>query len=321
VEIQNGGDEITTVRTKRCVLAMGPIFNNCENSWEKNLRIVLGKDYDSVSKRIFRPDDIVQWLLRVNALEKEIGPTSSDRAKRRILIVGGGITSAQLALRAAKASWSEQVIFIQRSENLIRHFDVQNEWMGPRRGKVFDEFYSMDMNSRAEVLKSARKGGSIPPELVEDVQMQDNKNPKLICKEGVEISHVDWIDGEFHVEFDDLSMSPVTVDYIWLATGCQNIIERYPVLEKLCESLPIEIVNGLPVLSPDLSWASSQAIGEEECQWKQCARKRIWCMGALAGLQLGADALNIVGARHGAVKIANAIRIDMNCSDVNKSQS
>ena len=151
---------------------------------------MLGQDYDSVSKRIFRPDDIVQWLLRVNAFEKEKGPTS-DRAKRRILIVGGGITSAQLALRAARASWSEQVIFIQRSENLIRHFDVQNEWMGPRRGKVFDDFYSMDMNGRAEALKSARKGGSMPPELVEDVQMQDNKNPKLICKEGVEISHVD----------------------------------------------------------------------------------------------------------------------------------
>lgn len=325
VQICNCKGITITLRTRRCVFCMGPKFNNCENSWETDLREEEGENYDRlVSKRILRSDKIIQWLSDDNKKK-------NTEKKLRILIVGGGITSAQLGIRAVNSSWCKSVVFVQRSQTLLRHFDVKNEWMGPKRGKILDDFYSLDMNDRADLLKSARKGGSLPPELFKEIQMLAKKNPNFICKEGVEISHVHWDSDneEFYVSFDDdCSMSsPANVDYIWLATGCENVIKRYPVLEKLCQILPIDSVNGLPVLSTDLSWGGIIVKEEEcnsctekktcakqeieECKWKQCARKRIFCMGALAGLQLGADALNLVGARHGAVKIANAIRSDM----------
>jgi hypothetical protein len=34
-------------------------------------------------------------------------------------------------------------------------------------------------------------------------------------------------------------------------------------------------------------------------------------MGPLAGLELGPDALNLMGARQGAVRVANAVRADI----------
>lgn len=335
VEIRDHKGITKKLQTKRCVFCMGPKFNNCEHPWETELREEEGENYDIVSKKILRSDDIVRWL----SDEKIEAPKEK---KIRILIVGGGITSAQLAIRSIKANWCKSVMFIQRSQSLLRHFDVTNEWMGPKRGKVLDEFYSMDMVDRAHLLKSARKGGSLPPELHKEMKVLEKKNKNFVCKEGVEISHVDWdaMNEEFLISLDgDLSeMMPVQVDYIWLATGCSNIISKYPVLEELRQILPIDVVNGLPVLSADLSWSGikedieeckhkrcskAKKCGKEkivECKWKQCARKRIWCMGSLAGLQLGADALNIVGARHGAVKVAKSIRADM-MADFDATQS
>lgn len=72
----------------------------------------------------------------------------------RILIVGGGITSAQLALLASKAPWCEGVTLMTQSTLKPRHFDVENEFMGQKRGKLVKQ------------LKEVRGGGTIPPELL-----------------------------------------------------------------------------------------------------------------------------------------------------------
>ena len=103
---------------------------------------------------------------------------------------------------------------------------------------------------------------------------------------------------------------------IWLSTGATNTIMQYPPLVSLEKILPLQLVNGLPVLSKDLSWLDDGRVinteqEEEEPAWKQLARKRCWCMGVLAGLELGPDSLNLVGARHGSVRVAQAIRRDM----------
>ena len=333
VEIFNG-DCSTTVRSRRCVCALGPNFSQTKHAWETDLRKDLGPNYVHASKRILRSDEIVKWLLHVQQARthshintEDMKPQRhthrrTDDGGKRVLIVGGGITSVQLTLRAFKASWCRSVVFIQRSKKLLRHFDVENAWMGPKRGKLLDEFFSMQMNDRSHLLKDARKGGSIPPELLTQLQRLEEKNSNLICKEEVEISQVDWVDDEFHVILNDGTTTEV--DFIWLATGCENVIDRYPLLSNLRKTLPIDIINGMPALSQDLSWSSSSGAVdndgdeekvEEECKWKQLARKRLYCVGALAGLQLGADALNLVGARHGAIKVAKAIRCDMHVSN------
>jgi len=187
--------------------------------------------------------------------------------------------------------------------------------MGPGRGKLLDNFWSMDVQCRFSELKGARGGGSIPPELLQELERREGQNNKrLQVKEEVQISEVHWSEDRLHVTLDDGS-DEEEYDMIWLATGSQNDIRRYPPLASLCETLPVQLVNGLPVLGRDLSWSRPPSDierddGEDgnEPKWKQIARQRFWCMGVLAGLELGPDALNLVGARHGAVRVAEAIR-------------
>ena len=210
----------------------------------------------------------------------------------RILIVGGGITSAQLALLSAKARWCKQVTLIQQSCMVPRHFDIPNEYMGPRRGRLLEEFWSLNMHRRADQLKRIRGGGSVPPEIIHELMRSDAK-----VKEEVEILDVLWDDGKLHVILDD--GSEYNYDMIWLATGANNHIEHYSALSGLRKILPVEIINGLPVLNSDLSWGVPEGeVRSSEPLWKQVARKRIWCMGALASLELGPNALNLIGARH-----------------------
>lgn len=213
-----------------------------------------------------------------------------------------GITSAQLSLLASNSSWCSGVTLIQRSKSVPRHFDIPNRWMGKKRGSLLEQFWCLDGQGRSQVLKEARGGGTIPPEILEQLA---NANG-LQVNEEVQILEVNWIDDRFLVTLDDGS-NPVFYDTIWLATGAQNHIDHYSALDDLRETLPVEVVNGLPELNEDLSWRAP--VGMDEPAWKRVARERIWCMGALAALELGPDALNLIGARQVSAGIATLMSI------------
>ena len=273
--------DVKTVKSRRVVCAMGPMFRDLETAWEASLQQELGINY--TRRRILHAHQIFPFIKTLD--EKNL------KLDMRILIVGGGITSAQLALLSAKARWCKQVTLIQRSPMVPRHFDIPNEYMGPRRGRLLEEFWSLDMHGRAEQLKRIRGGGSVPPEIVHELMKSD-----AMVKEEVEILDVCWDDGKLHVTLND--GSECDYDMIWLATGANNHIDHYSALSVLREVLPVDVINGLPVLNRDLSWRVPD--GDErplEPLWKQVARKRLWCIGALASLELGPDALNLLGAR------------------------
>jgi len=92
-------------------------------------------------------------------------------------------------------------------------------------------------------------------------------------------------------------------DFVWLATGGKVDLTLVPLLTSLLQQHPIPTASGLPMLQPDLSWDPS-------CPF--------FVMGAFAGLQLGADALNLAGARSGGVLVARALlqAQQMRCEDL-----
>lgn len=264
---------------------MGPMFRAMQThwGWEASLRKELSVDQHFALRCILHAHQIMPFVKTIS--------TSTTEPIKRVLIVGGGITSAQLTLLAAKAHWCHEVILLKRSKIRPRHFDIPNEWMGPQRGKLLDEFWSLNMKERAQQLKEARGGGTIPPVIIDEILGFSS----VQVKEEAEISEVHWVGGRFHITLDDGSECQ-PCDMIWLATGAQNHIDHYPALSHLREVLPVDVVNGLPVLNTDLSWRAPEG-GDAEPTWKQVARDRIWCMGALAALELGPDALNLIGAR------------------------
>lgn len=297
----------STIKTKRVVCAMGSMFQTGEAFWETALRRELGQDYPSA--RILHCHEIVPWLL---SLDNEAAYRDEPVS---LLIVGGGITSTHLTLLAARdPSWCRAVTMIQRSKTKERQFDLENKWMGPGRGKLLDQFWALDAISRSRFLKDARRGGSVPPELVQQLRnaVRSSSN-KVHVKEEVQITNVTWTDNKFVVDLDDGSPS-ASFDMIWLATGADNDLHLYPAMAKMQEDLPVQVVGGFPVLHRDLSWKSpldSHDAPAEEESWKKILRRRFFVMGSLASLELGPDALNLLGARQGAVRVAKALRKDM----------
>ena len=128
---------------------------------------------------------------------------------------------------------------------------------------------------------------------------------------------------------------PVEFDQIWLATGFTHSVDNTPILKDLCNHLPFATTAaGMPILNSDLSWKLEQtkdneancdgrspAIEQNETEKKVKASSNLWIMGPLAGLTLGPDALNLMGARHGAVRIAKSLRIDPLWQDLATEES
>lgn len=171
------------------------------------------------------------------------------------------------------------------------------------------------MCDRAQRLQEARGGGTIPPLVIQEL-LRYQRQACLELKEEVEILEINIrpslnLLNRLHVTLDDGSAEEY--DMIWLSVGAENHIDFYSPLSSLRDVLPINEVNGLPVLDKDLSWRAPDGAEEDEPDWKRSCRKCFYCMGVLAGLELGPDALNLVGSRHGSVKVAKAIRHCCHC--------
>ena len=339
--VQDPHGRLDRITTKRVVCAMGPANNNAEDDhefvWEDDLKKQVLADVtfcaacnNGKSMRgeprfieresllrcadqcycdlVLRSDKIVPWLSRNKA--------QMECHSKRLLIVGGGITSAHLALLAAnrsKSPWCSSVTLIQRTGGLERQFDIPNEWMGPGRGKLQQEFWALDPDARVQRIAQERQGGSIAPEVLKDLRKAE-RGGKLKTIVGVDIVSVDRNQNEKSLQVLLSDGSSIAVDMIWLATGFRVNLRNYPCLAEVESVLPITKVKGLPVLNKDLSWGDvvrPPNRENEDPKWKEEARRRLWIMGALAAVELGPDALNLMGGRQGAVRVARSVLKDL----------
>ena len=109
------------------------------------------------------------------------------------------------------------------------------------------------------------------------------------------VANLEQQDGFWNLSFDS-AHPPMECDVLLLGTGADLDLDQYDVFTELRRECPIEVCNGLPVLQHDLSWAPNE---------------QVYVMGALAAVQLGPDALNLAGARHGACRLARRLRPDL----------
>ena len=189
--------------------------------------------------------------------------------------------------------------------------DVDLELVGDRRAETLAKFWKLDARERLRFIGALRGGGSMSPEVFEALAAERGpasreldggacgatSEGRFTLLEGVEVNEAHWVgdgeggaSGEVRVEFDDGGGG--RYDFVWLATGGNLDLGLVPLLASLLAQRPIETAGGLPLLRPDLSWDSG------------CP---LYVMGAFAQLQLGADALNLAGARSGGVIIARAL--------------
>ncbi|KAL1609044.1 hypothetical protein SLS59_001407 [Nothophoma quercina] len=212
------------------------------------------------------------------------------RRSTNMLIVGGGLTSVQLADLALKRGVSK-VHLLMRGPLKVKYFDVDLDWVGKFRNFNQAAFWSADTDEeRFEMIAQARNGGSMTPRYrkILDAHVATGK---IVLHTHTTLESVSW-DEEARL-WSGVKVSTGAempgVDYIVFATGIQTDIRTIPFLQTLQNQHPIDYVGGLPCLNDDLMWDDDVPL---------------FATGRLAGLRLGPGAPNLVGARIGAERIA-----------------
>jgi hypothetical protein len=202
---------------------------------------------------------------------------------QHILLVGGGLTSAHLALGALRRG--ARVSLLCRGELRCRPFDADPGWLGPKQLKAFHR--EPCWQRRRQQVLAARGGGSITPQLAMALR-QGRQRGRLQIHEHCEVREACWRASGWRLRCSD--GSPLTADRIWLATGHRLGVTHQPLLRQLHRQRPIELVHDWPVLGHDLRWPGTD----------------VHLMGALAALQLGPAARNLSGGREAAQRICRA---------------
>jgi glycine/D-amino acid oxidase-like deaminating enzyme len=211
-------------------------------------------------------------------------PALRLRPGERILIVGGGLTSAHLSLGALRRG--AQVQLLCRSGLKQKPFDADPGWLGPKYLKGFHA--EPCMRRRRRLVLEARDGGSITPEAGADLREAQLRG-ELQLHEYCEVQYARWSSGEW-----DICCSggqQLAADRIWLATGHRQGVSQQPLLHQLYKQHPIELVDDWPVLGPELGWPGTP----------------VHLMGGLTALQVGPAARNLFGGREAAQRICRAV--------------
>ncbi|MCL4253656.1 MAG: FAD/NAD(P)-binding protein [Anaerolineae bacterium] len=195
----------------------------------------------------------------------------SDIQQGHWLVVGGGISAIQTALSLMENGMD--VTLISQRDIPIRDFDSDPCWV---TRLCLDDFYATnDPVLRREMIKKARYKGSMPYDVADELRLAIEKG--VIQHVIAEITHADThpfrvicADGrEFYPDGAILATGYQTTAPIpvWLA----DAVRRYDLPLAPC---------GYPMVDTSLCWGEG-----------------LYVTGALAELEIGATARNIIGAR------------------------
>jgi glycine/D-amino acid oxidase-like deaminating enzyme len=203
----------------------------------------------------------------------------------RVVVVGGGLSAAHLAIGAARRG--AHVTLLARRRLTVRRFDVHPTWLGPKKRRPFEA--EPDPDRRRDAIDRARGGGSVPHRARRELEACAEAG-RLELRERGEIVEVQDAGGSLQLRCSD--GAKLTTDEVWLATGGQLDVREDPLCRQLLDEHPTPIAGGLPELAADLSWPGTN----------------VHLAGFSAALRLGPTSGNLVGHRRAALRVTAAIR-------------
>jgi hypothetical protein len=214
----------------------------------------------------------------------------ASKKQTNIVVVGGGLTSAQIT-DAAIWSGVSKVWHIMRGKMKVKHFDVDLPWVGKYKNYHLATFWSADGDEeRFEMVRDARGGGSITPEYKKILQAHEAKGRVSIHTE-TQITGTSWDEKSqtWEIETEPWVEGLPRIDHVVYATGLQVDFKSIPAIQPLLEVKDLRCVGGMPCLTDDLMWSNDIPF---------------FVAGRLASLRLGPAAGNLEGARLGAERVA-----------------
>lgn len=218
-----------------------------------------------------------------------------------LVIVGGGLTSAQLA--HISCDLGVKVTLLLRSFIKIKHFDFHLDWVTKYKNLKKSSFYMLDTDEeRLQLIHDAREGGLMNPEYYKKLQKHVKKGMLQILdyssikqaqhgEEGWCLKIAEKRPDQEAREYD------LQTDYICCATGISPNVQGLEYLQPIIRDFPIDFVGGLPCLTHDLRWSEELPL---------------YMVGKNAALRVGPTSANLDGARVGAERVGWKIQNDYN---------
>ncbi|MBS3940032.1 MAG: SidA/IucD/PvdA family monooxygenase [Actinobacteria bacterium] len=202
----------------------------------------------------------------------------------RVLVVGGGLSAAHLAIGAARRG--ALVTMVTRRRILTRRFDVHPSWLGPKKRRPFE--LEPDPHRRRIAIVNARGGGTVPPRVHRDL-VSEVAHGRVELRERVDVVGATLDGDRCRVHLHD--GSTVAADRVWAATGGVVDVGDDPLCAELVGHAPLTIAGGLPDLPPDLRWPGTN----------------VHLTGLATALRLGPTAGNLVGHRRAALRLVASL--------------
>uniref|UniRef100_A0A3P8UH82 Zgc:113276 n=1 Tax=Amphiprion percula TaxID=161767 RepID=A0A3P8UH82_AMPPE len=229
--------------------------------------------------------------------------TEVCEAGQRVMVVGGGLTSAHVVSIALQQGASH-VTWVMRKHLQLKQFDVGDveslvgRYSHVEHGIKMDgqaylrQFYNeRSFHKRLAMIRQARKGGAVTPEAYIHLKpfiLNGQVDVKTYCQ----VSEASWC---YRNQAWSLSLSTGghwTGDMIWLATGCKLDVKQDPLLSEVMKQFPVQVIDGWPCITESLQWA-------EGCP--------LYLMGQYTALQVGPHAVNLAGGQAASMRIAKDI--------------
>lgn len=200
-----------------------------------------------------------------------------------VVIVGGGISAGQVALRLMEEGRS--VHLVSRHALRQHQFDSDPGWLGPKFMESFSR--ERDPDRRRALITKARHQGSVPPDI------------RRTLRRAIAIERLEWHEAEVAglVARDDglevklCTGGVLTADQLVLATGFASRRPGGAMVDELIAQASLPCARcGYPIVDPALRW-----------------HPRVHVSGPLAELELGPAARNIAGARHAGDRLVEAV--------------
>jgi len=202
------------------------------------------------------------------------------------LVVGGGLTAVQVALRVLEDG--HKCVLCSRRPLQEKHFDIPLEWFDRKTAnKNLSNIYHDTVDNRLMQLREARDGGSVPPMYMKLLQGHIHNLTFWIGE--LEYQN-DSSEGSVKICFQN---SIHAFDRVILACGVSIDCNSHPLISKILSKWPIPVHHGYPFLTEDLQWDRKHP--------------SLFVVGALAALQVGPDSGNLMGIRRAATVVANAL--------------
>ena len=257
-------DRVKSFVSKNVILAMGPVG-----------RPVVPTQLLSCSRYfLWNQPEVFTSLSRTNG--------------KKVLVVGGGLTAVQAALKVIKLD--HHCVLLSRRPLIERHFDIDVKWFDSRIiDKCKTTFHYLPIEDRLASLKEVRDGGSVPPLYMRQVEEVERRQRLTRV-----VGEMDYLgetqSGTFNIKFGKKNTQQF--DSIIIACGVENKPDMDPLICKIQEQWPVQWRGGFPVVNEELQW-------EDDLN--------LFVVGGLASLSIGPDGGNLMGIRRGAQIIANTL--------------